>query len=271
VDDNAANRRVLQLQLERNGCEVQAVGSACEALAVLCAEGHPQRGFDAMLTDFHMPGTDGVTLVGSVRKLPKLQSLPVLILASHMDQLRDAGVGEVLRKPVRESNLVRSLHRLFSVQPNGQKALADTPAPLIVETNPVKGRVLLAEDNAVNQKVASLLLRKIGYSVDVAGDGRAALEALQMNFYDLILMDCQMPEMDGFEATRAIRRNAACRDLPIIALTANAFPGEKEKCIAAGMNDYLAKPIKCEVLAQMLSDWIGQKPVQSFHPPPNIR
>jgi CheY-like chemotaxis protein len=154
---------------------------------------------------------------------------------------------------VRESSLLRSLQRIFSDRP------APGQAADIVESTGAdgsgRGTVLLAEDNPVNQRVASLLLKKLGYKVDVVSDGRAAVAAVNEKAYDLLLMDCQMPEMDGFEATRAIRAGVSAT-VPIIALTANALQGERERCLAAGMNDYLAKPIDHDILRDKLAEWI---------------
>jgi signal transduction histidine kinase/DNA-binding response OmpR family regulator len=256
VDDNATGRRVVQLQLERNGYQVHSFEGAREAIAALEALPLSKPQFDAILSDFHMPITDGIEFVHSVRKLVRFRTIPILMLVSHFDRerLQNVDIQEVLLKPVRESHLLRSLHRVLSGPPQIPIPIeqAASPAPI---TTP-KGRVLLAEDNVVNQRVAMLLLQKLGYSVDIVANGRLALEAIQSNCYSIVLMDCQMPEMDGLEATRAIRQSGLQgRDIPVIALTANALPGEKEKCIEAGMNDYLSKPFSRETLAQMLSDW----------------
>ncbi|MDQ1469018.1 MAG: hypothetical protein QOJ99_498 [Bryobacterales bacterium] len=254
VDDDATSRRVLRIQLERNGCRVVAVESVGEALAVLGSQ-DPARIFDAVLSGLCMPGMDGADLVSEIRALPAMNQIPILVLASqeHRERLRNAAVSEVLLKPVRESSLLRSLQRIFSDRPAPGKA-AD-----IVESTGAdgsgRGTVLLAEDNPVNQRVASLLLKKLGYKVDVVSDGRAAVAAVNEKAYDLLLMDCQMPEMDGFEATRAIRAGVSAT-VPIIALTANALHGERERCLAAGMNDYLAKPIDHDILRDKLAEWI---------------
>jgi CheY-like chemotaxis protein len=164
-------------------------------------------------------------------------------------------VDGILPKPVRESHLLRSLQRLFSPDGYGQTTHETAPTAAGASLQG-RGKILLAEDNLVNQKVAALTLRKLGYDVDIAANGRAAIEALDEHLYDLVLMDCQMPEMDGFEATRAIRaRRAGWSRIPIIAVTANALPGEREKCLAAGMNGYLTKPFNREALARILNEW----------------
>ncbi|HYA17328.1 MAG TPA: response regulator [Bryobacteraceae bacterium] len=259
VDDNATNRRVLQLQLERRGSIVREAASGEEALNLLSQAAGSVR-FDAILTDLCMPGMDGVAFATAVREglrgTGAFRELPILLLASHAERevTRKAPVDDVIIKPVREVQLVRALQRVLAPRPAAVEAggAADAPAPA---EKPARGRILLAEDNLVNQKVALLMLKKLGYAVDVAGNGREAVEASSRAPYAAILMDCQMPEMDGFEATRNIRERDGGSAIPIIALTANALPGEKERCLAAGMNDYLAKPINRELLAEKLAAW----------------
>ena len=264
VDDNATNRRVLQLQLERNGCTVHAVASAFDALAALSIPPQPGLHFDAVLSDLRMPDTDGLTLAKSIRSLAGFRNIPILILSSHVDreQVREGAVDEVLLKPVRESHLLRSLHRIFAMhEGTGEIAEEGSSAKTVIgfDIQHPLARVLVAEDNPVNQKVATLLLHKLGYAVDVVSNGRLALEAMRLSLYDVVLMDCQMPEMDGFEATRAIRATSLRgANIPIIALTARALEGEKEKCLAAGMSDYLAKPISLESVAHKLSEWMAK-------------
>jgi two-component system sensor histidine kinase/response regulator len=264
VDDNATNRRVLQLQLERHGCEVRLAKDATEAMACLTLSTMAAP-FDAVLTDQNMPGMGGSALASWIRGRPELCSLPILLLGSQIEdreRIRGLGVNEILLKPVRESQLIRALH---TVLPNG--ALPETAPPLDAPAPPrgveavvppAGGRVLVVEDNAVNQRVVALMLRKLGYSPEVAANGSEALRALELGSYNAILMDCQMPEMDGFEAARAIRsRPWKAAATPIIALTANALQGERERCVAAGMNDYLAKPLTLELLSDKLREWSG--------------
>jgi signal transduction histidine kinase/DNA-binding response OmpR family regulator/CHASE3 domain sensor protein len=261
VDDNETNRRVLQLQLERNGCEVRAVESAFEAIATLTVFSQSGRNFDAILSDLRMPGTDGLTLANSIRSISAFSDIPILILSSHVDrgQSANAAVSEVLLKPVRESHILRSLERLLEAcgKSETKAGVVDrSSAPAVVNLGSGRGNILLAEDNLVNQRVATLLLKNLGYAIDVVANGREALDAVKVRRYDVILMDCQMPEMDGYDATRAIRGTLPGSKIPIIALTANALQDEKEKCIAAGMNDYLAKPINREALAMKLAEWM---------------
>ena len=259
VDDNATNRRVLQLQLERHGCLVREAESGEEALRLLSEVAEGVR-FDAILTDLCMPGMDGVAFATAIREgLPDpgtFREVPILLLASHAerDVTRKAPVDEVIIKPVREAQLMRALQRVLMPRGVPDAVVAGTQRSA---ERSARGRILLAEDNLVNQKVAMLMLKKLGYNVDVAANGREAVDALGRTAYAAVLMDCQMPEMDGFEATRNIRELASAvgGGIPIIALTANALPGEKERCLAAGMNDYLAKPINRQLLAEKLALW----------------
>jgi signal transduction histidine kinase/CheY-like chemotaxis protein len=265
VDDNATNRRVLQLQLERHGCEVRSAESAFSALAMLAASSQDGRIFDAVLTDYRMPDTDGLTLANSIRSLPEFCDIPIVILSSlaDRDKATAALVDAYLIKPVRESRLMPLLVEIFSQRAGvvpitvtgGGRSLPQKHTPQLK-----RGSILLAEDNVVNQKVASLLLKRLGFQVHVVPNGRLALEALELSPYDAVLMDCQMPEMDGFEATRAIRAKSNLSQIPIIALTAYALQDDKLRCLAAGMNDYLAKPINLEALAAKLDEWIKSSP-----------
>jgi two-component system, sensor histidine kinase and response regulator len=255
VDDNATNRRVLQLQLERYGCEVRLARDAAEALAML-GEPDQSRPFDAMLTDQCMPGMDGLGLAAAVRSAPATRELPIVLLGSQLESgeaMRRVGINAMLLKPVRESHLGRALKAVLLGRTVGMPEAGLTP-----DRGAAGGgaRILVVEDNAVNQKVVALMLRKLGYSPEVVANGAEALQVLGRGSFQAILMDCQMPEMDGFEATRLIRaRDWAPSRTPIIALTANALPGEREKCLAAGMNDYLAKPLTLEPLSEKLREW----------------
>jgi CheY-like chemotaxis protein/anti-sigma regulatory factor (Ser/Thr protein kinase) len=250
VDDNATNRRLLELQLERNGCDVVSASGGSEALIALLRS----QTVDAVVSDLQMPGMDGLMLAEAIRTHERFKRLPIVLLTSHAERDRQVhGIHEVLVKPVREWRLVSTLRKVFGEPVRDVPRIAPTPRNV---SGPARAHVLLAEDNPVNQKVASLLLKKLGFGVDVVSNGKEAVDAFHLVPYDLILMDCQMPEMNGFEATQAIR-TGSLRVPPIIALTANAFAGEKEKCLAAGMDDYLAKPIKPESLDEKLEYWLS--------------
>jgi CheY-like chemotaxis protein len=225
-----------------------------EALAWL-GRGEP---FDLAILDMHMPELDGIELACEIHKLPGYQKLPLLLYSS-------LGIGEQvecgpefaaqLTKPVRPSALYDTLMNLFAArtQLEPQPAAAPRPTldPEMAQRHPL--RILLAEDNAVNQKLALRLLSQMGYRADLAANGLEAIAALKRQAYDVILMDVQMPEMDGLEATRQIRDLGAQLYQPtIIAMTANAMQGDRELCLAAGMDDYVSKPIRVEELVAAL-------------------
>ncbi len=261
VDDNATNRRVLQLQLQRNGCEVQTADGAAHAMDELNGAVKSGRRFDAVLSDFRMPEVDGLMLARSIRLQPQFERIPILILSSHTDRdsIRTRDVDDVLMKPIRESSLLQALGRAFETRVNGGTAVSAQIPTVPSAGNPpgavTTAHILVVEDNAVNQRVAVLYLKKLGYSTSIANNGREAVEAYAEGRFGAILMDCQMPEMDGFEATQAIRAAPGGADVPIIALTANVLQGERDRCLAAGMNDYLSKPIDREALASKLEYW----------------
>ena len=186
---------------------------------------------------------------------------PVVMLTSLGDaglaaEARRAGVAACLDKPVRQSELYDALAR--AVAGGGSGIHRAVPHPT-VSNRRLAGRVLVAEDNPVNQQVAVAQLARLGLHVELAGDGNAALAALERANYDLVLMDCQMPELDGYAATRELRRREAQRGgrrLPVVAMTANAVIGDREMCLAAGMDDYLSKPVRAEALGEVLSRWL---------------
>ena len=266
VDDLPVNRKILSHQFRAWNMVPESAENAVQALDLLrraAAEGRP---FSVALVDRAMDGTDGFALASQVRATPSLQALP-LILISSMDQretkeeLRRAGFALCLAKPLKPSLLLDALMTVLGGAPDTARLYAGpvvSAAALPRRTE----RILLVEDNPVNQKVAVNQLRKLGYAVDVAGNGLEALDALRRIPYQLLLMDCQMPEMDGYEATREIRRREGTGPhTPILAMTAHALEGDREKCIAAGMDDYISKPVRPEDLAAKLAKWIGTKPV----------
>jgi CheY-like chemotaxis protein len=252
VDDNALNLEILQHQLGGWGVRVDAATSGAAALALLR---HRPVVPDLAILDLHMPDMDGLELCERIRADPKLGAMKLVMLSSagrdmpsaHLAQL---GIERWLSKPVRKLELRRALIELSHAAP----AIAAPAAPATGARARASARVLLAEDHPVNQEVATQMLRLAGYTVDVVGDGEAAVEAGVQGRYDVVLMDCLMPQMDGFAATARLReldvRSARAPSLriPIIALTANAMKGDAEACLAAGMDDYLAKPFTQEQL-----------------------
>ena len=248
VDDNAANRRILTVQTERWGMLPQAVSSGSEALAVL-ADGER---FDLGLLDMHMPGMDGLTLARRIGEEPGGHRLPLVLLSSLGDRIKaeESPFSACLTKPIKRSKLCDVLIGVLTEQ-RVQALPAPSPAAPPARHSPQ--RILLAEDNRVNQKVALRMLERLGYRADVAANGYEALRALERAAYDVILMDVQMPEMDGLEAARQIGARYDAGQRPhIIAMTANAMTDDREHYLAAGMDDYLSKPVRLETLDEAL-------------------
>jgi CheY-like chemotaxis protein len=233
-----------------------------DALAYLETADVNQESFSLAILDLHMPAMDGLMLARSIRGRPKDHNLAILMLASFRDralasEAKGLGVAAYLVKPVRHASLVIAIRQALGVGGGGRvKTVAS--ATLLGSQYPQKQwRILLAEDNVVNQRVTALILKRFGCHVDVVRNGQEAYDALRKISYDLILMDCQMPEMDGFSATQAIRAlEGTQRHTPIIALTANALKGERERCLEAGMDAYLAKPVTSEALSAALELWL---------------
>jgi PAS domain S-box-containing protein len=243
VDDNATNRRLLAAQCSGWGLEVHATELPATALEWVRV-GAP---FDLAILDMQMPDMDGLTLAREIRRLRGPQDLPLVMLSSLGNRLQgeDAALFSVhLVKPVRTAALHASL--LTALQATVKQPAA---APVLASWQPPESlRVLLVEDNAVNQKVGLRILARHGVRADVAANGYEALEALARQPYDVVLMDVQMPEMDGFEATRRIRQQNGLLQPWIVAMTAGALEGDRESCLASGMDDYLSKPVRVEEL-----------------------
>jgi CheY-like chemotaxis protein len=249
VDDNATNRRVLVEILARWGMKPTAVEGGRAALLALQtakAQGEP---FPLILLDGQMPETDGFTLARQIQEHPDWVRTTVMMLTS-ADQLGDAalcrrlGVSAYLVKPVRQSELLDRICKSLQQLPHERAEVVTTSSAPGLAGSPV--RVLVAEDNVVNQTLARRLLEKRGYTVTLVGDGRAALAAFDTDYFDIVLMDVQMPGMDGFETTAAIRQKeqSTGRRIPIVAMTAHALKGDEERCIAEGMDGYISKPIR---------------------------
>jgi PAS domain S-box-containing protein len=248
VDDNATNRHILRAYLEGWGMRVRDTAAPSEALEWI-RRGDP---FDAAILDMQMPEMDGVTVARRIRESGASERLPLILLTSlgRREAADDGLFAARLQKPIRPSQLhdvlVTVLVGTEAVERRSAQAAVTDAAPLV----PL--RILVAEDNAVNRQLALLLLEKIGYFADTAVNGREALEAVERDGYDMVLMDVQMPEMDGLEATRRIHERLGAHRPRIIAATANATQDERERCLAAGMDDYLSKPIRLDELAAAL-------------------
>ena len=247
VDDNATNREIVTRHARAWGMAPVAVESGHEALALIDAG----EAFDVGVLDMMMPHMDGVELAGELRRRCSRHELPLLLLTSLGRLPQDVAGGDFdaqLAKPVRASQLYNALVRLLAEDAD----LESTTEPEQPGAAASSMRILLAEDNVVNQKVALRLLERLGYSADIAVNGLEAIEALERGPYDVILMDVQMPELDGLDASRRICERWPDTRPRIIAMTANALPEDREACFAAGMDDYVAKPIRADALAEAL-------------------
>ena len=256
VDDNATNRKIVHHFVISWGMRNGAAPTGAEALVILREAVLAKDPYRLVLLDYQMPEMDGLDLARAIKKDPTLAGLQLIMLTSLGTRLSDevmaeTGIAKCLQKPVRQSELFNAIASVLTDP--GSISLPARPAELeIVEAAPQCLRVLLAEDNLVNQKVALRQLRKLGYAADAVGDGAAAIDALQRSHYDVVIMDCHMPEMDGYEATRMIRQRNDLGHTYIIAMTANAMQGDREKCLEAGMDDYVSKPTRITDLEQAL-------------------
>ena len=262
VDDNPVNRRAFEDQLTVLGCETSVLPDAKSALEALKAGAENAMPFGVAIIDHIMPETDGVALSKMIRAEPSLAELKLVIasaagLRNTGKAAREMGFDVALSKPLRPNSLVKCLRALLADAPASEGNLAHS------ETDPRSRstiRVLLAEDNPVNQRVMIALLAKSGVRVDVAGNGVEAIEAVRSRPYDLILMDIQMPELDGVQAARRIRElEGEMGHIPIIAVTAHAMKGDREKYLQAGMNDYLPKPINRAELLSKIDYWADRR------------
>jgi len=250
VDDNAASRRTLGEMLGRRGMVPNLARGSTEAETLLARADQSAQAYDLLLLDAHLPGTDGVSLVEQIRQHPSTSRMVIIVLAwagqrGEAAGFREVGVAAYLTKPVTDSELFDAI--LTALGAKGGKA----EAPALITRHSLreggrKLRILLAEDNAINQMLAARLIEKRGHAVTVVNNGREALAALEKDSFHAVLMDLQMPEMDGFEATAEIRKRdvATGRHTAIIAMTAHAMRGDRERCLAAGMDSYISKPIR---------------------------
>ena len=266
VDDNMTNRKVLMGQLSLCGMEAVCASSADEALSMMRIAASAGRPFEVALLDHQMPDCDGATLGKTILAEPALRGARLILLTSSGQRgdgrmFSDLGFAAYLLKPVTHRDLTDCLMMVLGTQAEGWRMATQpivTRHALRSQRHREAHHILLAEDNLVNQKVACRILEKLGYRVDVAADGQATFEAWQSGRYHAILMDCQMPILDGYETTRKIREQEGDgRHVPIIALTAHAMKGADNECRAAGMDDYLSKPIDKEQLQKILNRWLN--------------
>jgi len=264
VDDNDTNRLILRTYLERWGCVVAEAGDGCSALTALREAARAGRPFRLALLDLQMPGMDGEELAQEVKRDATVASTRLILLTSigrrcPLERLANIGFEGVLMKPAKRQALFDCVTTVLGRRP---APVGKGVSSVVTEHTldwPARGRFLLlvVEDVTANQKVMDRLLAKAGFRCELARNGREALEALKRRHYDLVLMDCQMPEMDGYEATRRLREQERPGDhIPVIAMTASAMKGDRERCLAAGMDDYLSKPVIRENLLSVLNRWL---------------
>jgi two-component system sensor histidine kinase/response regulator len=266
VDDNATNRQILKQQLGYWGLRTTTVESGPRALAALRQAAAAGPGFDIAILDMKMPEMDGLVLGRAIKDEPSLAGVKLVLLTSfgqrgHGAEASRIGISAYLTKPVDEADLYDCLVEVMDEERRRRAPHLVTRHSLRELRPVVAARVLVAEDNEVNQKVAVRILEKLGYRVEVAENGQEALEACARTRYDAVLMDGQMPGMDGYEATRRIREReheAGGPRLPIVAMTASAMKGDREKCLEAGMDDYVSKPVTPEALEAVLRRWVGK-------------
>jgi two-component system sensor histidine kinase/response regulator len=276
VDDNATNRKILHYQLEGWRMRHDCAADAPEALAMLHREAVAGDPYTLIILDMQMPGMDGLQLAQAIKADPAIASARLLMMTSfgHRSDdrlIEEVGIVACLTKPVKQSQLFDHLAMILgddAHETDGSHAAdAEKPSPQTLATcspmseklvkedgNPV--RVLVAEGNVLNQKVILRQLQKLGYTAEAVANGSEVLHSLECLPYDIVLMDCQMPEMDGYEATAAIRqRQGTAKHTVIIAMTAHALQGDRGKCLEAGMDDYISKPLKLEHLQRVLERW----------------
>jgi PAS domain S-box-containing protein len=270
VDDNQTNRTILDAQLRSWDMRPEQAASALQGLACLQAAAARGERHALAVLDMHMPGMDGVELARRIAAEPALASIPLVLLTSGGDveasTAQELGIVARLTKPARQSHLYDALVR--AVAPRAHPVpVAEAGSLGPAQGSPgERGKVLVVEDNSVNQMVAVGILAQMGFGYEVVTDGVEAVEAMALNRYSAVLMDCHMPRMDGYEATAEIRKQEdASRRTPIIAMSAGALQGDRERCLEAGMDDYVAKPVTPEQVEAVLTRWVASSPPLNGH------
>ncbi len=261
VDDHATNRLILAQMAAQFGCRFSAASSGLQALEMLHTAVQENDPYRMVLLDMQMPNMDGEKTTELIKSDPRISQVELLILTSFgrrgdAARLQAAGCAGYLLKPIKQKQLLEAMLAVLGHVPEKQEAAPLITRHILSEHHRARTRILVAEDNPVNQQVARTLLEKAGYQVVLVGDGAQAVKALENQAFSLVLMDVQMPEMDGFEATHRVRSMEYGRKhTPIIALTAHAIQGDKERCLAAGMDDYLSKPLEPDALFAAVERW----------------
>ena len=269
VDDSELTRAALGAMLRANGLAVRAVSSGEEALSALTAASQEGEPFDLVLMDWRLPGIDGIEASRRIKERLALSSVPAIMMISAFDREEvmegnhGLGLEGFLNKPVNEALLIANIAMIFGAQPEGLALVPSEPQPMpIMPATCLAGRhVLLVEDNEINRYLATELLGDFGIFVSIAVNGREGVDRVSAEPFDLVLMDIQMPIMDGLTATRLIRADERFRGLPIIAMTAHAMSGDRERSLTAGMNDHLTKPISPDILSEALVRWMPASPI----------
>jgi CheY-like chemotaxis protein len=265
VDDNATNRRIFETYVSSWGMRAAVAADADDALVELQRAVDAGDPFDVALLDFNMPGENGLELSRRIAATPGLRRTRLILLTS-TGELRDEhpsrGISYQLTKPVRQSRLLDAIRVAMTAGAvgRGRPVSQEPPAPKAADAGVGPCRILVAEDQRTNWMLIERLLAKRGHSAVNATDGHGVLAKLDADSFDLILMDCQMPVLDGYDTAREVRRREATvgqRPIPIVAMTASAMRGDRDRCLAAGMDDYIAKPIDSDKLDQLLTRWLG--------------
>lgn len=267
VDDNSFNREVVKHLTDSWNLRSDTCSNAGEALSMLKKAMADEDPYKLLLIDYTMPGMNGAELSQIIRELPEFSGIPIILLYSlganiSSDELNKLKISASIAKPIRPVKLLETITHILIGHP--EKISENQLSQNDLMTTPVSNvKILLAEDNLINQKVAMRILNKSGYHVDIAMNGLEALNLFKQNKYNLVLMDCQLPEMDGYVATQEIRKFESenkLRPTPIIAMTAHALKGDREKCIAVGMNDYITKPISIKLVPKIIEKWLNHNP-----------
>ena len=267
VDDNATNREILVRQTASWGMDSDSASRGEQGIEKLSAASRKAQPFDLVILDRDMPGMDGIAVARCIKNVPAIADTPMIMLTSvglHGDAqtAQACGISACLTKPVCQSELQATLLNVIG-EGGGEPQQFDTCCRPAEAMGQFDRHVLVAEDNPTNQDVAQGMLRKFGCRVDVVSNGHEAVQAFSKRTYDLVFMDCQMPILDGYQATAGIRRqereNGAVTRTPIVALTAHALEGDKERCLSAGMDDYMSKPFKAEQIAAVIRRWTGHR------------
>lgn len=274
VDDNETNRRIIHHQVVSRGMHSGCAEDGCQALEMLRTAAKQGEAYKVAVLDMMMPGMDGLELAVKIKADPSIAGTFLILLTSFgvsgdTKAVYEAGISACLTKPVRQNELYDCLAGALSTKTGSESLKSPECLNSQKGTSMLHGHILIAEDNPVNQEVTQSMLEHLGCTAYLASDGLAAVEAFSADTYDLILMDCQMPIMDGYEATRVIRQREMAAQtaldgkspnhIPIISLTAYAMDDDREKCLAAGMDDHLSKPFTLDGLSTILKRWLPLK------------